>query len=199
MESNEYLDKVRAKVSKLAQDFNAGLINRAQFGSLYGYYQNELRTVERAVEIDPTGDRWRRAVTEGASVVIRQHHLARAIGYAIYENLSGMPVGTLGTFDVDPALLVPMLSSYRAAAKEMFGAALRSTEIEGGRWLCFVPGEFTTMLAIFTNEPASNQLRFLDDLHRVFEQANRRHLTHLPVDSTQLLFPHEYYLGQWRR
>jgi hypothetical protein len=93
---------------------------------------------------------------------------------------------------------VPMLSSYRAATREVFGAGTRSTEIEDGRWLCYVPGEYTTMLAIFGAEPAGKQLQFLEHLHRDFERANHRLLASPPLDPTNLLFPHEYYLGQWR-
>ncbi len=110
-----------------------------------------------------------------------------------------MPLSTLGQFELDPALLIPMLSSYRAATREIFGAGMRSTEIEGGCWLCFVPGELTTMLAIFTVEPAARQLAFLEELHRLFERANRRTLSERPADPAQLIFPHEYYLGKWRR
>ena len=76
---------------------------------------------------------------------------------------------------------------------------MRSTAIEGGRWLCFVPGEFTTMLAVFTTEPAAKQLEFLEELHRVFERANQRLLARRPVEPATLLFPHEYFLGEWRR
>jgi hypothetical protein len=92
-----------------------------------------------------------------------------------------------------------MLSSYRTAAKEIFGTGTRSTEMEDGRWLCFVSGEFTTMLAVFSTEPAGKQLQFLQALHRHFERANHRHLANPPLDPEALLFPHEYYLGQWRR
>ena len=147
----------------------------------------------------PTSEGWKGAVTEGESVIIRQQHVARAEGYAIYENDSGMPVSTLGRFELDPALLVPMLSSYRAATQEIFGAGMRSTEIADGRWLCFVPGEFTTMLAVFTAEPAGKQLQLLEELHRLFERANRRLLAEQTLDASRLLFPHEYFLGRWRR
>lgn len=198
-EALDYLEKVRAKIDKLAADFNAGTINRAQFRSLYVHYQHELQTVERMIEEAPASDEWKGVVTEGQSVVLRSRHIARAKGYAIFENDSGMPVSTLGRFDIDPALLVPMLSSYRAAAREIFGAGTRSTEMEDGRWLCFVPGEYTTMLATFTAEPAGKQLEFLEELHRHFEQANHNRLVTLPLDPEELMFPHEYYLGQWRR
>ncbi len=191
-----YVARVQAKVAKLADDFAAGVINRAQFQDLYAHYQREIRAVEQAVEARQ-GD-WREVATEGQSILIRRQKLARAEGYAIYDNQSGMPLATLGRFELEPDLIVPMLSSYRAAAAEMFGGGLRSTGIENGRWLCFVPGEFTTLLALFTVEPAPKQLEFLENLHRTFETANRPHLAAGPVDPDELIFPHEYSLGMWR-
>ena len=198
-EALRFLEITQAKVDQLAADFNAGTINRAQFRSLYAHYQRQIQSVEGVIETASASEGWKGAVTEGQSVVIRREHSAKAVGYAIFENESGMPISTLGKFELDPALLVPMLASYRSAAREAFGAGTRSTEMEDGRWLCFVPGEFTTMLALFTAEPAGKQLDFLGQLHRQFEQANRRRLADPPVEAGDLLFPHEYYLGQWRR
>jgi hypothetical protein len=194
--ADKYLARVQAKITRLADDFAAGTINRAQFQELYTHYQRELRTIEQMIEARQ-GD-WRTAMTEGMSVSIRKQNLARAVGYAIYENESGMPLATLGQFEIDPALLVPMLSSYRAAAAEMFGGGLRSTGIENGRWLCFVPGQHTTLIAVFTIEPAPKQLEYLENLHHTFESANRHLLTSQPVDPAGLIFPHEFYLGMWR-
>ena len=195
-----YREQILAKLQTLAADFNAGTINRAQFRDLYAHYQRQLQSVEQVIEAaqDPDAD-WRGSVTPGRSVFIRRQHIARARGYAIFENDSGMPLSTLGRFELDPALLVPMLAAYRSAAKEAFGAGTRSTEMEDGRWMCFVPGAYTTLLAVFSAEPAGKQLQFLERLHQHFEQANHRHLTQTPVQSGELIFPHEYYLGQWRR
>ena len=198
-EAQGYLTRVRIKLDSLAEDFNKGTMNRAQFQHLYAHYQREIRTVEGMMEIWPDSETWKGAVTEGQSVIIRHQHMARAEGYAIFENDSGMPVSTLGQFELDPALLVPMLSSYRTATKEIFGSGTRSTEIEDGRWLCFVPGRFTTMLSVFSNEPAARQLAYLEELHRHFEQANHRYLADPPLNASDLLFPHQYFLGEWRR
>jgi hypothetical protein len=192
-------ERVQTKLHKLAADFNAGTINRAQFRDLYAHYQTQLQGIEQVLEAAWASDEWKEQIAEGQSVMIRRQHIARARGYAIFENDSGMPISTLGQFDLDPALLVPMLASYRSAAKEAFGASTRSTEMEDGRWMCFVPGEFTTLLAVFSGEPAGKQLEFLEQLHGYFEQANRRHLAQSPVESAALIFPHEFYLGQWRR
>ena len=195
-----YREQILAKLQKLAADFNAGTINRVQFRDLYAHYQRQLQSVEQVIEAaqDPDAD-WRGSVSPGQSIYIRRQHIARARGYAIFENDSGMPLSTLGRFELDPALLVPMLAAYRSAAREAFGASTRSTEMEDGRWMCFVPGEYTTLLAVFSAEPAGKQLQFLERLHQHFEQANHRHLSQPPVESAELIFPHEYYLGEWRR
>ena len=198
-QAQAYLARVQAKISKLADDFAGGAINREQFQKLYGHYQNEIRTINTLIASAPDSDKWKGAVTEGQSLFIRREAMAKARGYAIYKNESGMPLSTLGDFELDSALVVPMLSSYRAATKEIFGGGMRSTAIEGGDWLCFVPGEFTTMMALFSAEPAGQQLQFLDELHRVFEQANRNRLETSPIDADALIFPHEYFLGAWKK
>ncbi len=194
--AREYLARVQAKVARLAEDFAAGSINRTQFQEMYAHYRREIRVVERMLEAQE-GD-WRGAVNEGQTVNIRKRHVARAEGYAIYENDSGMPLATLGKFEVDPALVVPMLSSYRSAAEEMFGGGVRSTGIDNGRWLTFMPGQFTTLVVLFTLEPAVKQLEFLETLHRTFETANRNPLSQPPVDPGGLIYPQEFDLGLWR-
>jgi hypothetical protein len=194
-QARQYLDRIQAKVNRLAEEFASGQINRAQFQELFDHYQRERRTVATWLMNSPNSDAWRQAAKEGQSVMIRTAHMARVLGYSIYENESGIPVNTIGQFDLDPALAVPMLSSYRAAAKEIFGAEVRSTQIEGGRWLVFVAGEFTTLMAVFSNEPAANQLSSLEDLHRLFEKANRHLLTTAPLNPDTLVFPHVAFLG----
>lgn len=195
-DARAYLERVEAKIARLAEDFAAGSINRTQFQEMYTHFRSEIRTVERVLAVQD-GD-WRSAVKEGQTVNIRKRHVARAQGYAIYENESGMPLATLGKFEVDPALVVPMLSSYRSAAQEMFGGGLRSTGIDNGRWLAFIPGQFATLVVLFSLEPAAKQMEFLETLHRTFETANRGRLAAPPVDPAELVYPQEFDLGLWR-
>ena len=197
--AQQFLEKLQQKISRLADDFANGTINRQQFQELYTHYQREMRAVETLLATDQGESELGDLFQEGESVLIRQQHAAKAQGYAIYENSSGMPITTLGKFEVDPALFVPMLSSFRSATAEIFGGGLQATAIEGGRWLCFVPGQFTTMMSLFTAEPAKKQLDFLEQLHRLFEKANRALLTNSPLDASELVFPHEHFLGKWKR
>jgi hypothetical protein len=191
-QAESYLARVQEKSIKLAEEFAQGIVNRTQFISLFEHYQKERQTIERMMEISP--EEWQQASTEGKSLVIRQEHSARPLGFAIYENESGMPIATLGSFDLDPALMVPMLSSYREAAREMFGSRMRSTQIENGRWVCFVSGHLTTMIALFNTEPAARQMHNLQDMQDFFEKANRPRLSAHPIQTEGLVFPQEYYL-----
>lgn len=187
-----YLTRVQEKTNRLAEEFASGVVNRAQFISLFEHYQKERQTIERMLTISP--EDWRQAATEGKSLVIRQEHSAQALGFAIYENESGMPIATLGSFDLDPSLMVPMLSSYREATREMFGSRLRSTQIENGRWVCFVSGHLSTMISLFNTEPAARQLHTLQDMQDYFEKANHPRLIAHPIQTEGLVFPQEYYL-----
>ena len=146
-DAERHLREVQEKTNKLAEDFARGEVNRATFVHLYQHYQQQRQAIERMLEISP--EQWRQAVTQGQSIAIRREHHAKPLGFSIYENASGMPLTTLGKFDLDPALMVPMLSSYREATREIFGSRMRSTQIESGRWVCFVSGQFTTLIALY--------------------------------------------------
>jgi hypothetical protein len=191
-EAETYLRRVQEKINRLADEFSRGAINRTQFIRLYELYQKERQSIEYVLTISP--ENWRAAKTEGQSIAIRREHYARPQGFSIYENASGMPLGTLGEFDLDPSLMVPMLSSYREAAREMFGSRIRSTAIENGRWLCFIAGQFTTLIALYNNEPAERQVKILEETHLFFEQANKPRLTQNPIRTEGMVFPHEVHL-----
>jgi len=191
-EAEHHVRDVQEKTNKLAEDFARGEVNRATFIHLYQHYQQQRQAIERMLEISP--EQWRQAVSQGQSIAIRREHHAKALGFSIYENSSGMPLTTLGQFDLDPALMVPMLSSYREATREIFGSRMRSTQIESGRWVCFVSGNITTLIALYNTEPAARQLQLLEETHLFFERANKPRLQQSPISVEGLVFPHEVYL-----
>jgi len=191
-----YLERVQGKINNLAEEFANGAINRLQFQELYEHYRREQQTIKRYLEMSPGSEEWKSATSEGKSVVIRQQNVAKVLGYSVYDNESGMPLNTIGEFEIEAELAVPMLSSYRSATKEIFGAEMSKTAIEGGRWLSYVPGEFTTLMALFSTDPAPQQLESMQELHELFERANRNLLSNRPVNPDELFLPHRYYLGR---
>jgi hypothetical protein len=189
-EAENYLRVVSDKMMKLAEDFAAGRVNRTQFGELYRHYFRERETIERMILAAPDSGAWKNAVTAGESVLIRRKHAAQPLGYAVYLNANSLPLRSVGDFRMDSALLVPMLSSFRSATAEIFGSGLKSSEIEGGRWMCFVPGIYTTLIVLFSVEPARLQLEMLEQLHRHFEKANQPAFEAGLRDATKLVYPH---------
>jgi hypothetical protein len=171
-----FLQQLRGKMAQLAEDFAQGKLNRMQFHQIYAHYQRQRQEVEEALVSAAGPESLPPSVAIGLTGVLRERHAAKILSYAIYDNNTSLPLASVGTFRVDTSLLVPMLSSFRSAATEMFGAGLRSTEIEGGRWLCFVPGNFATLIVLFSVEPARVQITLVEDLHRDFEVANRASL-----------------------
>ncbi|MBI9051027.1 MAG: hypothetical protein JEZ00_16520 [Anaerolineaceae bacterium] len=193
-DAEKYLSKVRNKINTLAARFAEGTINRKQFQDLYSHYVAEIQMIEQYINTDPDSDAWKQAVAEGQSILIRRKHAARFLGFSIYDHESGIPLRTAGEFGIDSALFVPMLHSYRAAAKEIFGSMVRSTQIEGGNWLCFISGKLTTTIALFSTEPSKSRLDTLEHLQTVFEHANKNLLNNSMINPDQLVCPQEYFL-----
>ena len=163
-------------MAQLAEDFAQGKLNRKQFQEIYTHYQKQRLDVEEALVQMPGSNQWRSNVAAGLTGILRERHVAKIESYAIYDNTTSLPLASAGSFRVDTSLLVPMMSSFRSATSELFGANVRSTEIEGGHWVCFVPGQHSTLIVVFSVEPARVQLTLIEDLHRDFEVANRKAL-----------------------
>lgn len=193
-DAHSYLEKVRAKENDLAMSFAAGNINRKQFEEIYAGYQREIRMIEQFLTDNPESQEWKNQVSEGQSILIRKRHRPEMVGFSIYDLRSGLPIKTRGDFGVDPALFVPMLFAYQSATREIFGGEVRLTQIEGGKWLCFIPGSLTSTIALFTNEPTSQQLKSLEQTHKVFEEANQNQLNREMINPDALVLPHDYYL-----
>jgi hypothetical protein len=194
VQTRERLNNVQEKINRIAEEFAEGQVNRAQFQELFDHYQRERRTILAWIDTASEVPNWHELAAEGRSMIIRRQHKARVLGYAICEQQSGLSLRSIGMFEDDPELVVPMLTAYRSATEEIFGAGMRSTEIEGGRWLCFVAGEFTMLMVLFSNEPARKDLEGLDELLRTFERMNRYILRRRPIQPDDLFLPYRFYI-----
>jgi hypothetical protein len=188
--AHRFLERLRAKTTQVVQDFSEGQINQRQFQVVYSHYQRQRAAVEKALIEMPGSGAWRAAAVEGHTSFLRQQHAAQVLSYAIYDTSSGLPLTHVGEFIVDDALLVPMLSTFRSSTQELFGAGMKRIELEGGRYLCYVPGRYTTLIAIFSAEPATMQLQTIEDLHRDFEIVNHMNLASGNTSKLALTFTH---------
>ncbi|MCD4684345.1 MAG: hypothetical protein K8S97_00225 [Anaerolineae bacterium] len=184
-----FIAEVHRKMNQVVQEFAGGQINRTQFHHLYDRYQRQImRVTQLMTETDPGN--WQKAIKETEdTILIKKRLTAKAIGMSVYYNKSGMPLETLGEFAIEADLIIPMLSSYRSAAAEIFRAGMRSTVMENGQWLCFVPGDFTTLIVLFSLEPSDNQMAMIERMHQDFEKANQAALEAGHVDPSKLAYP----------
>ncbi len=175
-EANLYLQELRSKMARVAEEFAQGKLNRVQFHEIYTHYQQQRAEIETVISNVPGSDAWRGVVSTGHTTMLRQRNAAQILSYAIYDNSTSLSLVSGGQFKLDADLVVPMLSSFRSATQEIFGKGMQNTEIEGGRWLCFVPGQYTTLFVVFSVEPARSQVALIQDLHRDFETAHAQSL-----------------------
>jgi hypothetical protein len=189
-DARHFLERLRGKTAQVVQDFAEGSINQRQFQAVYSHYQRQRMAVEKALIEMPGSGAWRAAAAEGHTSFLRQQHAAQVISYAIYETASGTRVTQVGELDIDTASMEPMLSRFRSSTQDLFGAGMTHAELKGGRWLCCVPGRYTTLVIIFSTEPAPTQLEMIEDLHRDFEMVNKLSLSRGDLSQLALTFTH---------
>jgi hypothetical protein len=174
-QAQEFIAEANKKMTRIAQEFATGDINRKQFQHLYDRYQRQIMMVANLLA-ESKPEAWREAINENSeaetTLTIKKTLTALILGYSTYSNLSSMPIETRGDFSVDAELIVPMLSSYRSATAEIFQANVRSTQLENGHWLYFFGGQNTTLIVLFSLEPAANQLPMVQKAHEDYEIAN---------------------------
>ncbi len=186
------LREVEAKLDRTVQDLADGLINRAQFDNLYRHYQNQRRMLQGLLA--EGSDQVPASVTAGESMIIRQHYAAKVLAYAVYDNVSSVPLYTVGQFPVDSDLVVGFLSGFRSAAAEILGAGAAKAEAEDGKVLCYVPGQFCTLIVLYSSNPAEVAVRGLRQIHRHFETLNAPLLEKRPISPDMLLFNYDMVL-----
>jgi hypothetical protein len=183
------LQLIEGKVKKLVDDFAQGRITRRQFDELYANYQQQREMIEMALESATELFMGKEDVdTLEATASIRRRYTARPLGGAVYLRGSESPLHAEGDFPVSSELVNSLISSFHAASAELFRTGIRS-EIEDGRWLCLVPGRYSMLAIVFSQEPPLAKISLLEDLHRDFEQANSSALTSDAADTADLVYP----------
>jgi hypothetical protein len=188
-EARAELRRIESKVKKLVGDFAQGQINRRQFDEMYAHYQRQRELIEAVLEAPMEISEWEGVEALEATLPIRLRYAARPLGGAVYLKGAESPLHTEGDFPTDSERVNSLISSFHAASMELFRTGIRS-EIESGRWLCLVPGKFSVLVVVFSQEPPLAQIALLENLHRDFEQANHSALGPGVADGVSLVYPY---------
>lgn len=179
--------QLEAKIQKLLAEFADGKINREQFHMLYARYDGQLGAIEQGLDI---------VNSPGETIGIRQAHMGKAVGLAIYHHNSGTFVDTLGQFDVPPQQIAPVLNDYTQMMVEHRYVERRVVQAGENAWLIFAPGKYTTVITLFYKEPSAQQGREIERLHHDFEVANEAALSMRRIDKTRLAYPFLVFVQQ---
>lgn len=180
------------KLDQTVQDLADGLINRAQFENLYRHYQNQRRVVRGFLQ--QASDSAMLKVGVGESMVIRQRFAAKVLAYAVYDNLTSLPLHTVGQFPLESELVVGFFSGFRSAIAEIMGTGARKAVTDDGKVLIYVPGQKTTLIVLYSAEPADIESLSLRQAHEHFEKINAAVLANSPISENQLIFNYDMFL-----
>jgi hypothetical protein len=180
--------QVEEKIQNLLKEFSDGKLNREQFNVLYERYSGQLELANQAMT---TGNAELMASAAGAqsTIAIRQQHMGKAVGMAIYHNRTGVSIETLGDFDVSAFIISPVLNDFLMLEEQERMSQHRVVELPDKRWLLFAGGKYSTVVTLFRNEPSPQQIREIERLHLDFELANGVLLKKGHLDSGKMAYP----------
>ena len=176
------------KIRKLVVEFAEGQISREQFHALYERYSSRLMIANEAL-ISGNPDVVEVAMGGPPTIAVKNASMGRAMGMIIYHHNSSLMIETLGEFDVPAERLVPTLSEFSLRIGSKQHVERHSERAEGRRWLLYNPGQHTTVVTLFLNEPSMMQMREIARLHHDFEMANETALRRASVDGSTLAYP----------
>lgn len=173
-DAHAYQTELQRKMTALADDFSQGKINRQQFDAVYAHYRDQRQLIEGLIR-SMAADAWRKAVTPGQTGMLMERHAAHLLSCALYDNATAALLAASPRFQLDAEVVAPVIAAHLQTASR--GTHASSLPAPAEHWLHFVPGQYSTLVVVFTREPARSQWQFLHDLHHDFELASARRLT----------------------
>ena len=180
---------IQGKVQKLIAEFAAGGISREQFHVIYERYTSQLALADMAAASRSPETVMGMMQDMPATVAVKEAHMGKAVGMAIYNHRSGTLLETLGEFDVTPEKLGPILNDFTLMVEQGKLVEREVRKIATRQWLVFAAGKFTTIVTLFHNEPSEAQCREIERLHHDFEAANTTAFQSGAIDKSKLAYP----------
>ena len=183
------LERLRRQLSRVAQEFADGHINRAQFNAIYNRYSEQRRIIEGILSRDPGSQAWQQVARPGHTGFLRQYFEAHLLFYGVYPLGATDPILDHGIF-MEQKSCLPVLRGLPDLLKQHGSLRPARRKIgEDGHWMVVVPGAHTVSLALFSLEPAERQFEQIADLHYDFERANIHVLQRGDFTPDRLVFP----------
>jgi len=183
----EMLTALDEKLDRLEDDFEHGRINASQYRAIRRHYQEQREVALRLKQAHPRSDRWRVVLEEGRTTFLMQLNEAQCTCVALFDLNSRDRIFLQG--DMPPAAeeAMGLLRTFGPSRKESGPGRMLATHLDDGACLLLIPGHFTAVLAVFSQDPPGWQVRALKEVLLNFEAANRAGLRKSQPD--KLVFP----------
>lgn len=181
------LSSLDEKLDRLEDDFEHGRINASQYRAIRRHYQEQREVAMRLKEAHPSSDRWRVVLEEGRTTFLMQLNEATCTCAALFDLETKDQIFTQGTMPDAAEEAMGLLGTFGPARKESGPGRMLATHLEDGSCLLLIPGRFTAVLSVFSQDPPGWQVRALKEVLLNFEAANRAALRKAERD--KLIFP----------
>jgi hypothetical protein len=186
-EMMDMLSALDEKLDRLEDDFEHGRINASQYRAIRRHYQEQREVAMRLKEANPRSDRWRVVLEEGRTTFLMQLNEAMCTCAALFDLETKDRIFTQGEMPFAAEEAMGLLRTFGRARKESGPGRMLATHLEDGSCLLLIPGRFTAVLSVFTQDPPGWQVRALREVLLNFEAANRAALR--KSHRNKLVFP----------
>ena len=182
-----YKAEIEEKIQRLLQEYADSEISSEQFEILYDRYHAQLEFAEDVIagRIDRP---FSPPETGPSTLAVRRATMGKPQGVALFHYRSREVFHLLGEFDIDNALMMPILNAFAMQSETPQHLEPYVQKITG-HWVVFVHGQHSTVIVEFDHEPAGVQTRKIQHLHEDFEQLNGSVLATKTVDIDALVLP----------
>lgn len=177
------------KLALVEEEFRIGNLNVRQYEAIMRHYREQRDVASRMLVTHPSTDRWKVVLAEGKTTFLKSQLEARSIGYAIYDIRTQRRLFHVGNVAPEVEAALPLLSTFRPHGQRVSKREIFGTDLEDGRSVSLIVGQFTAALVIFSQRPPHWQLNVCNEVHVSFEGANKASLSRGDPDPGRLIFP----------
>ena len=138
-------------------------------------------------EAHPSSDRWKVVLEEGRTTFLMQLNEALCTCVAIYDRKDRDQIFIQGDMPDAAEEAMGLLRTFGPPRKESGPGRMLATHLDDGSGLLLIPGSYTAVLAVFSQDPPGWQVRALKEVLLNFEAANRAALR--KSEYKKLVFP----------
>jgi hypothetical protein len=182
------LDHLRQKMERVAAEYGAGKLNRAQFNAIYAKLGEQRSIIEKLQERDPQNPAWRSVADNVNTRFLREHFQARLLYYLVYQHGRHAPLMKGGSQSPNMERITQVLDQLWSM-KNRPRSGLARKDMGNGQWLVVAVGEFSLTVALYMLEPSVAQMHLVRDLQADFERANKGSLHQGTRSLDRFVFP----------